>query len=247
MEKECFLSLIIPAHNEEKRLPACIENLVKFIRSRPESVEVIIVENGSNDKTYSMAEKYQQQYPWLQVLHEEKAGKGNAIRRGMLEAHGQFRMFADIDFAMPIEEVNKFIPPELQNFDVAIASREIEGSVQNNKAAIRNLSSHIFNIFVQLFVIKGLRDTQCGFKCFTANAAEQIFKVQTIDGWAFDVELLYIARSYNFKIVEIPVTVNYDETSKVKLWSAVPKMFMDLLKIPINGRKGLYDRTNQSK
>jgi hypothetical protein len=151
-------------------------------------------------------------------------------------------MFADIDFAMPIEEVNKFIPPELDHFDVAIASRVAEGSVQKNKAPIRSLSSYIFNLFVQLFAVRGIRDTQCGFKCFSAEAAEKIFSVQTIDGWAFDVEVLYIAKLYDLKIVEVPVTVFYDENSKVKLWSAVPKILLDILKIRKNNRDGLYMR-----
>ena len=138
MGTECFLSLIIPAYNEEKRLPECIEKLAGFIPSRKEKIEVLLIENGSTDNTYSMALDYQKSFPWLTVLHEEKPGKGNAIRRGMLTAHGRYRMFADIDFAMPIEEVNKFIPPELDHFDVAIASRVAEGSVQKNKAPIRH-------------------------------------------------------------------------------------------------------------
>lgn len=241
MENSCFLSLIIPAYNEEKRLPACIEKLQSFINTRKESIEVLLVENGSTDSTYQMASEYQKQFSWLTVLHEDKAGKGNAIRRGMLEAHGEYRMFADIDFAMPIEEVSKFIPPQLEEFDVAIASRTAKGSIQQNKAAIRSLSSKVFNLFVQLLAVKGIQDTQCGFKCFTAAAAEKIFSVQTIDGWAFDVEVLYIAKRFHMKIVEVPVTIFYDENSKVKLWSAVPKMMLDILKIRKNGRNGLYD------
>lgn len=241
MENSCFLSLIIPAYNEEKRLPACIEKLQSFINTRKESIEVLLVENGSTDSTYQMASEYQKHFSWLTVLHEDKAGKGNAIRRGMLEAHGKYRMFADIDFAMPVEEVSKFIPPQLKEFDVAIASRTAKGSIQQNKAAIRSLSSKVFNLFVQLLAVKGIQDTQCGFKCFTAAAAEKIFSVQTIDGWAFDVEVLYIAKRFHMKIVEVPVTIFYDENSKVKLWSAVPKMMLDILKIRKNGRNGLYD------
>lgn len=242
MENTSFLSLIIPAFNEEKRLPDCIAKLEGFIQSREESIEVLLVENGSTDTTYQMVSEYQKQFSWLTVLHEDKAGKGNAIRRGMLEAHGKYRMFADIDFAMPVEEVSKFIPPQLEKFDVAIASRTAKGSVQQNKAAIRSLSSKVFNLFVQLIAVKGIQDTQCGFKCFTAAAAEKIFSVQTIDGWAFDVEVLYIAKRFHMKIVEIPVNIFYDENSKVKLWSAVPKMMLDILKIRKNGRDGLYDR-----
>lgn len=241
MTNICFLSLIIPAYNEQERLPGCIEKLAKFIQSRPESIEVLIVENGSTDNTYILAASYQEKHSWLKVLHEEKAGKGNAVRRGMIEAKGLYRMFADVDFAMPIEEVNKFIPPQLENFQVAIASREAKESVQKNKTFIRSLSSRIFNLFVQIFIVKGIKDTQCGFKCFSAAAAEKIFPVQTIDGWAFDVEILFIARHHNLEIIEIPVTVVYDEKSKVKLWSAVPKMLADLLKIRINGIIGIYD------
>ena len=242
MENTCFLSLIIPAYNEEKRLPDCIEKLKGFISSQKEPVEVLLVENGSSDATYQMASAYREQLPWLTVLHEDKAGKGGAIRRGMLASHGKYRMFADIDFAMPVEEISKFIPPKLHNFDVAIASRAAKGSVQKNKSPIRSLSSNIFNLFVQLLAVRGIRDTQCGFKCFTAAAAEKIFSVQTIEGWAFDVEVLYIAKHFNMRIAEIPVTVFYDENSKVKLWTAVPKMMLDIFKIRKNSKNGLYDR-----
>ena len=241
MENENFLSLIIPVYNEAARLPGCIEKLNRYLQSRPEPIEVLIVENGSSDNTYAIALAAQQRYPWLKVFHEDKAGKGNAIRRGMFESHGKYRMFADVDFAMPVEEVNKFIPPKLDNFDVAIASREAEGSLQKNKSFIRGLSSRIFNLFVRLFVIQKIRDTQCGFKCFTAEAAEKIFSKQTIEGWAFDVEILYIAQRHHFRIVEVPVTVSYDENSKVKLWNAVPRMLLDILKIKTNSKNGKYD------
>ena len=241
MEQKPFLSLIIPAYNEEKRLPECIEKLVKYIQTRKEPVEVLLVENGSTDLTLDMALDYQKQYPWLQVFHEEKAGKGNAVRRGMLLAQGDYRMFADVDFAMPIELIDHFIPPELENFDLSIASREADGSIQKNDPLIRRLSSRIFNIVIELMLGLHIRDTQCGFKCFTARAAEKIFRVQTVDGWAFDVEVLTIARHYGFTITEVPVTIIYEEGSKVKLWSAVPKMLRDIFRIRKMLKSGRYD------
>lgn len=241
MEQKPFLSLIIPAYNEEKRLPICIEKLVKYIQTREEPVEVLLVENGSTDRTLDMAMEYQKQYPWLQVFHEEKAGKGNAVRKGMLRAHGEYRMFADVDFAMPIEYIDQFIPPELENFDLSIASREADGSIQKNDPWIRRLSSRIFNIVIELLLRLHIRDTQCGFKCFTAQAAEKIFRIQTVDGWAFDVEVLTIARHYGFTIAEVPVTIIYEEGSKVKLWSAVPKMLRDIFRIRKMLKSGRYD------
>ena len=246
MEQNILFSLILPAYNEELRLPDCMEKVAGFVASRVEAIEVILVENGSTDRTYEMGLEYAKQYPWLTVLHEDKAGKGNAVRRGMLEAAGRYRMFADVDFAMPIEELDHFIPKDGEHYDVAIASREAKGAVRINEPAIRRFSGRVFNLVVQILVTPGIRDTQCGFKSFSAEAAEKLFRLQRVDGWAFDAELLYLARKFGYKINEVPIRCYYIGNSKVNVASDSLKMLKELIQIRKNDREGLYETAENS-
>ena len=246
MEKDILLSLILPAYNEEKRLPECMEKVAAFVASRPEPIEVILVENGSKDKTYEIGLEYAAKYPWLTVLKEETPGKGNAVRRGMLDAHGKYRMFADVDFSMPISEVNHFIPPVLSGYQVAIGSREVKGAVRYNEPASRHFTGRVFNLIVRILLsLPQIHDTQCGFKSFSADAAEKLFRVQKINGWAFDAEVLFIAKHYGYQIVEVPVQWYYDGNSKINVIQDSLKMFRELLQIRKNYRNGLYDLKSQ--
>ena len=241
MEQEILLSLILPAYNEEKRLPECMEKVAGFVAAHKEPIEVIIVENGSRDRTYEMACEYASQYSWLTVLKEETPGKGNAVRRGMLEAKGKYRMFADVDFSMPISEVDHFIPPTLSDYQVAIGSREVKGAVRYNEPATRHFTGRVFNLIVRILLgLPNIHDTQCGFKSFSAEAAEKLFRVQQIKGWAFDAEVLFIAKHYGYKIVEVPVQWYYDGNSKINVIQDSVKMFRELLQIRKNYREGLY-------
>ena len=241
MEKDILLSLILPAYNEETRLPECMEKVSGFVSSHSEPIEVILVENGSKDRTYELACEYAEQYPWLTVLREKTPGKGNAVRRGMLEAHGQYRMFADVDFSMPISEVDHFIPPTMKDYQVAIGSREVKGAIRYNEPMIRHLTGRVFNLIVrELLGLPRIHDTQCGFKCFSAEAAERLFSVQQIDGWAFDAEVLYITKKYSYPIIEVPVQWYYDGNSKINVAQDSMKMFNELLQIRENDRKGIY-------
>jgi len=241
MEQEILLSLILPAYNEEKRLPECMEKVAGFVAAHKEPIEVIIVENGSRDRTYEMACEYASQYSWLTVLKEETPGKGNAVRRGMLEAKGKYRMFADVDFSMPISEVDHFIPPTLSDYQVAIGSREVKGAVRYNEPATRHFTGRVFNLIVRILLgLPNIHDTQCGFKSFSAEAAEKLFRVQQIKGWAFDAEVLFIAKHYGYKIVEVPVQWYYDGNSKINVIQDSIKMFRELLQIRKNYRDGLY-------
>ncbi len=244
MEQSILLSLILPAYNEEKRLPECMEKVEKFVASYPDPIEVILVENGSKDRTYELGQEYAAKYPWLTVLKEQIPGKGNAVRRGMLEAHGRHRMFADVDFSMPISEVSHFIPPILSDYDVAIGSREVKGAVRYNEPVTRHFTGRVFNLIVRtLLGLPKIHDTQCGFKSFSAEAAQRLFSVQRINGWAFDAEVLFIAKQFGYKIVEVPVQWYYDGNSKINVLQDSLKMFRELLQIRQNYRKGLY--TNQ--
>jgi len=236
-----LLSIIIPAYNEEERLPATLEAIERFLQEQPYQAEVLVVENGSTDRTLEVAQAHARHMPNLRVFHEDVRGKGWAVRRGMLEAVGAYRFICDADLSMPITEVNRFIPPQLPaGVDIAIASREGPGAKRYGEPEYRHWAGRAFNLMVQLMALPGLQDTQCGFKCFRAEVAEDLFRYQTIYGWTFDVEILYIARLRGYKIVEIPIPWYFNPHSKVRLWRDSRQMFLDLLKIRRNARRGVY-------
>lgn len=237
-----FLSIIIPAHNEENRLPSTLEQVFNFLARQPYAAEVVVVENGSRDHTYEIAQKFAKQYENLRVIRNQERGKGLAIQRGVKEAVGTYLFLCDADLSMPIEEINKFIPPQLEPVDVAIASREAPGAVRYNEPAYRHITGRVFNTLIRLLVLPGLQDTQCGFKCIRAEVARDIFPYQTLTGWAFDVELLYIARRRGYQLVEVPIDWYFNADSKISIVRDSLRMFLDLLKIRRNARCGLYDR-----
>jgi dolichyl-phosphate beta-glucosyltransferase len=235
-----FLSLIIPAHNEESRLPKTLEQVFAFLNEQTYLAEVIVVENGSSDRTLEIAQNFAASYPALRVLHTDERGKGLAVKRGMLEAQGQYRFFADADFSMPVDEINRFLPPALPDLDIAIASRETAGAVRYHEPFRRHLSGRIFNALIRLVVLPGLEDTQCGFKCFQERVANEIFPLQTMPGWSFDVELLYIARRKGYRIQEIGIPWYFNPETKVNLLRDSLRMTTDLFAIRRNARKGRY-------
>jgi dolichyl-phosphate beta-glucosyltransferase len=237
-----FLSIIIPAHNEENRLPKTLQELEGFLVKQTYSTEVIIVENGSSDRTFQIARSFERLLPGLRVFHKDQSGKGRAIQLGMLESHGEYRIFCDVDFSMPIPEINRFIPPLLEKVDVAIASREAKGAIRYNEPLQRHLAGRVFNSLVRLAALPGLQDTQCGFKCFRASVAEEIFKRQTMMGWSFDVEVLFMAQRWGYKIVEVPIPWYYNSGSRVHLLNDAWLMVLDIITIRRNNRHGLYDR-----
>ena len=235
-----FLSIIIPAHNEENRLPSTLEQVFAFLSTQPYAAEVLIVENGSNDRTLEIAQSFAQQKSNLYVLQETRRGKGNAVRRGMLDARGEYRFICDADLSMPIEEITKFIPPALTDFDVAIGSREAPGAVRYNEPSYRHLGGRGINFIIQMLILPGLNDTQCGFKCFRAETAEALFSLQHITGWSFDIEILYLARRKHLCVKEIPIHWHYGSDSKVSAVQDAIHMIGDIFRIHYNARRGLY-------
>ena len=235
-----FLSIIIPAHNEERRLPQTLEQVIAFIQKQPFESEVIVVENASRDQTLRVAQDFAARHPLIRVIHEEKPGKGRAVQKGMLAATGSYRFFADADFSMPVDEIIRFLPPNV-DAPIVIASREAPGAVRYDEPSYRHITGRIFNSLIRLLVLHDLDDTQCGFKMFRAEIAEELFPCQTLMGWSFDVELLYIARRRGYSIVEIGVPWYFNPESKVNVLRDSWRMFVDLLTIRRNGRAGTYD------
>lgn len=242
-----FLSIVIPAHNEETRLPPSLDKIQQFLQQQRYAAEVVVVENGSHDRTLEVARAYVERMPGLRVLREEARGKGLAVRRGMLEASGQFRFICDADLSMPIEQVNRFIPPAQKDPQVVIGSREAPGSVRYNEPAYRHLIGRVFNTMVRWLALPGLQDTQCGFKCFRADAAEQVFNRLSLTGMSFDVEALYIARRLGYAIREVAIDWYFDPDSRVRLVDDSLRMFFDLLTIRRNAREGLYGAPVRSR
>lgn len=236
-----YFSLVIPAYNEQKRLPGSLEQIFHFLEPQSFSSEVLVIENGSTDNTFQIAQDYTRQHPTLRVIHNDLRGKGLAIQRGIKEAKGEYIFMCDADLSMPVEEISKFLPPQLPGLDIAIASREAPGSVRYNEPYYRHLTGRVFNTLIRGLVLPSLQDTQCGFKCIRAEVAREIVPYQTLTGWAFDVEMLYIARRRGYQIVEIPIDWYFNADSKISVLRDSWRMFLDLLLIRRNARRGLYD------
>ena len=241
-----LLSLIIPAHNEELRLPDTLKQVIAFCSRQPYASEVLVVENGSQDKTILIAQDYAARNSQLRVLQNTQSGKGRAVRQGMLAAQGEFRFMCDVDLSMPVEEINRFLPPALQEADIAIASREAQGAVRHGEPYYRHFVGRIYNGLIRTLALPGLQDTQCGFKCFNRAAAQDVFPRQTMTGWSFDVEILFIARLLGYTVVEVPIQWYYSPNSKISVVRDSFKMGVDLLTIRANALRGIYTRRNAS-
>lgn len=202
---------------------------------------MIVVENGSTDRTLQIARELASRYQNLIVIHEELPGKGNAVRSGMLSARGEYRFICDADLSMPIEEIQKFLPPQLDDFDIAIGSREAPGAVRYNEPPYRHWGGRGINFIIRLLILPGLNDTQCGFKCFRAESTLDLFQRQTLTGWSFDFELLYMARRKKLRIREIPIQWYFDADSKVNAVRDALRMIADIFRIHINALFGRYD------
>jgi glycosyltransferase involved in cell wall biosynthesis len=239
---DVFLSIVIPAHNEERRLPTTLEQTHAFLQVQPYAAEVLIVENGSQDQTYQIAQEFAHAYSQFRVLRETERGKGLAVKRGMLEATGAYRFMCDADLSMPVTEINRFLPPARTGFDIAIASREAPGAVRYNEPSYRHLGGRLINTIIRLLALPGLNDTQCGFKCFRAGVAEDLFRHQTLTGWSFDIELLYIARRRGYQVIEIPIPWYFNPDSKLSAVQDAFKMGLDIFSIRMNAMRGMYDQ-----
>lgn len=236
-----LLSIIIPAHNEERRLPRTLEQVLAFLERQNYAAEVLIVENGSTDRTGELAEGYARKNKNVKVIRAQGRGKGLAVRLGMLAASGEYRFMCDADLSMPIEEVNRFLPPSLTDFDVAVGSREVRGAVRYDEPLHRHLGGRLINLAIRLLIVPQLQDTQCGFKCLRATVAEDLFRHQTLNGWSFDIELLFMAYRRGYRVVEVPIDWYYRAESKVSAVRDALRMVNDILRIRANARGGLYD------
>jgi glycosyltransferase involved in cell wall biosynthesis len=242
VEKHLFLSIVIPAYNEEATIPGSLSEIEDYLRDREWEWEVIVVDDGSDDATAAAVEKVAAGDARFRLLRAPHRGKGAAVRDGMLVARGEWRFLCDADLSMPIEQIDRFLPPAPGDCDIAIASREAAGSRRIGEPGPRHWIGRAFNLWVRIAAVRGIQDTQCGFKCFRGAVAEELFSLQSVDGWAFDVEILFLARRRGRAVVEIPIDWYYHEKSKVSPARDSWRMFRDVLKVRWNALRGLYPR-----
>lgn len=240
--KECFLSIIIPAYNEEKRLLPTLNKVCAYLSSKNYSYEIIVVDDGSSDNTLKMARNFAGSDKSIIILtNGQNKGKGYSVRNGMLSANGKYIFFTDADLSTPIEEIDKCLPYLINEYDVVIGSRSMPGSnIIVHQPWYREKMGKIFNFMVNMVLLGGIVDTQCGFKGFKREVATTVFSRCKIDGFSFDVEALYLARKFNFKIKEIPIRWENSALSKVSPIKHSMQMFKDLLEIKIKDLKGCY-------
>lgn len=230
---------MVPAYDEEARISASLARLAEYYEAQPYPWDVTVVSDGSKDGTNKLVEEFAANHPQFRLLaYTPNRGKGYAVRRGMLEATGDLVLFCDADLATPQEETEKLLPHMQQGADIAIGSRPLKDSkLEIRQPWYREKLGRAFNKAVQLLAIKGIDDTQCGFKMFTRKAAQDVFSRCTLDGFSFDFEALMIARDLGYRIDEVPIRWSHQEGSKVVLMRDGPRMLRDLVKLRLRGKK----------
>ena len=241
------LSVVIPVYNEEKRVSRTLQESFRYLKSKKITAEILVVDDGSKDKTVEVVGQFKRQAgrnQRLRVLkHGVNRGKGAAVQTGALAAKGKTVLYMDADNSTPLSEFENFRSALSRGTEVILGSRAVDRKkVKIHQPFYREAMGRIFNLFVQLIATPGLWDTQCGFKAFSRKAAQTIFPLQTIERFGFDVELLYIAHKHGFPIREIPVQWFDSPYSKVNVIRDSTRMFTDLLVIRWNELKGLYSK-----
>lgn len=239
--KAPFLSIIVPVYNEEKRLEKGISEIIRFINVQKFQTELLVVNDGSTDRTLKLLKRVE--HPSFKLIsYNKNQGKGFAIRRGMKEARGDYRLFMDIDLSTPVNEFDEFLP-YLNKFDVIIGSRKTKGSeVLVHQSALREQLGSVFTWLSATFLGVSVSDFTCGFKCFSKKAALEIFSLQDLKGWGFDSEIMFLAQKKGFFIKEIPVTWSNDSQTRVVLLKDIFSSLLDLIKIRFNELSGKYGR-----
>ena len=233
------LSIVIPAYNEAARLPPSLEKILTYVEGQSRRVDLIVVDDGSRDGT---AERVRQaigdRMPLTILVNQPNRGKGYSVRRGMLQAEADCVLFTDADLSTPIEDAERLIEAIEGGADIAVGSRGLaESQVEVHQPWWRERAGKLFGFLVRTLATSGLRDTQCGFKCFRRAAAQAVFPRQTLDGWAFDVELIIIARSLGLGIAEVPVHWVNDPNSKVHMLRDGPRMLADIVRARLRHRR----------
>lgn len=258
------LSVVIPAYNEEDRLPRTLERVLAYLGDQPLSFEILAVDDGSSDRTAELVKQIAARDERVRLIREPHRGKGSAVRAGALAAAGRAVIFTDADLSHPVEELTRLpalldnplappgenpvasrsgkpVAPRGDGAQVAIASREGQGANRVGEPGYRHFMGRVFNLFVRLIAVPGVQDTQCGLKCFTRAAARELFKRQTIQGFGFDVELLFLARKRGYRVIEVPISWRHVPASRVDPLRDTLRMLADVLRVRLNDLLGRYD------
>lgn len=242
-------SIVIPAYNESQRIPATLIAVVDVIRSYGWPAEVLVVDDGSRDNTVEVVRKFSEANPEVRlVLNGANHGKGYSVRNGLLQAQGQIVMFTDADLSAPIEEAERLFAAIEQGADLAIGSRWLERDRQTHRQPLyRQFFGRCFNRFTRLVMGLSFADTQCGFKAFTREAAQTVFQLQTIMGWGFDPEILFIALKHGYKIAEVPVSWAHDERTRISYLKDGLQMLREIASVRWNAFLGRYNKAASSR
>jgi dolichyl-phosphate beta-glucosyltransferase len=243
------LSIVIPAFNEERRLPKTLDCIGAYLNANPLRAEIIVVDDGSSDATEELVVSYQNKYSSLRLLSNGKnRGKGSSVRHGMLEARGEFGLFTDADLSTPIEEADKLLAVlRKEGYDAAIGSRAMDRNlIDVHQSAMRERAGILFNYFVRSIMGINFSDTQCGFKAFRMERARIIFEQQRMERFGFDPEILFLAKHHGLRVSEVPVHWSHDPGTKVNVAADGMRMLFELLVIRWNALRGLYPRTRKA-
>ena len=242
MATDIFLSVVIPAYNEEQRIAGTLEQIYTYLEQQSYTFEVIVVDDGSTDLTVEVVKGIVKRFGHGTVLQrKENRGKGYSIRQGVFQARGTYILFSDADLSTPIQEVDKLLRLVQQGYDIAFGSRGLKDSdICVHQAWYREGMGKIFNRIARLLRLTEFSDTQCGFKCFRANVAKALFSRQKIDHFSFDVEILALALQDGYTVEEAPVQWYNEPHSRVHVWIDSLKMLRDLLRIRYNIVRGKY-------
>lgn len=238
------LSIVIPAYNEGARIESALERVLSCVAERHWNAEVLVVDDGSSDNTPEIVQRWMQTHPNLHLIHNDgNRGKGYSVRNGLLQAQGSIVMFTDADLSSPIEEAELLFAALNDGADVAIGSRWLDKQRQTiHQPLYRRFFGRCFNWVTRKVMGLPYKDTQCGFKAFKRSAAQVIFRLQTIERWGFDPEILFIARKLGYKVVEVPVTWGHDERSRISYLRDGMKMLQEMAQIRKNSLRGRYDQ-----
>ncbi|KKQ38964.1 MAG: hypothetical protein US56_C0032G0014 [Candidatus Moranbacteria bacterium GW2011_GWF2_37_7] len=241
MSEQIYLSVVIPAYNEEHRIGKSLVELDQYLSKQSYIYEILVINDGAKDRTVDVVREAMKTVKNLRLIdNKENHGKGYVVRQGMLEAKGKYRLFSDADSSVSIEQIEKFWPYFEQGYDVVIGSIEVAGAkIEEHAAWYRRFVGHWAKLLIRMLAIWEIHDTQRGFKCFTAKAAQDVFPRQTITRWGFDIEILVIAKEHRYKIKEVPVVWINPGESKVGA-SAYISTLKELLQIKWNLIKGKY-------
>jgi dolichyl-phosphate beta-glucosyltransferase len=238
------LSIIIPAYNEEALIVNTLDSLRTYMAARPELYEIVVVDDGSQDKTVTLIQEWQKNSGTNSqlLINPKNMGKGFSIRRGVMESCGQYVIFIDADLPYELHAIDDFLKALNNGYDLAVGSRVLPGSEVRGVPVYRYIAGQIFSLMVQAVLFSGLPDTQCGFKSFKSQAAREIFRRTSIDGFGFDVEMLFVARKLKFAIQPVPVhMIEHRQRSRVRLVSDSLKMFSNLFMVRWMDWQGKYD------